>query len=59
MSVVRPVSRAKTIEKLKKGEPVTVLARINLDKHEVGEPAQWAKITLPSSTQCLGELQIH
>lgn len=42
--------KGETIEKLKKGEPVTVLAQITLDKHEVGEPAQWAKITLPSST---------
>ena len=28
---------------------MTVLDQINLDKHEAGEPAQWAKIALPSS----------
>ena len=32
-----------------KGDTVTVLDQINLGKHEVGEPAQWAKITLPSA----------
>jgi uncharacterized protein YgiM (DUF1202 family) len=35
---------------LKKGDAVTVLGQINLDKHKTGEPAQWAKIALPSST---------
>ena len=29
---------------------MTVLGQINLDKHKAGEPAQWAKIALPSST---------
>lgn len=32
-----------------KGDAVTVLGQINLDKHATGEPAQWAKIALPSS----------
>jgi uncharacterized protein YgiM (DUF1202 family) len=32
-----------------KGDTVTVLSQINLDKHAVGEPAQWAKIALPST----------
>ena len=32
-----------------KGDAVTVLAQINLDKHAADEPAQWAKIALPSS----------
>jgi uncharacterized protein YgiM (DUF1202 family) len=36
---------------LKKGQTVTVLDQINLDKHKANEPAQWAKITLPSSTR--------
>ncbi len=29
---------------------MTVLSQINLDKHQTGEPAQWAKIALPFST---------
>ena len=36
---------------LKKGGIVTVIAQINLDKHAAGEPAQWAKILLPSDTK--------
>jgi uncharacterized protein YgiM (DUF1202 family) len=32
-----------------KGDTVTVLSQINLDKHAAGEPAQWAKIALPST----------
>ena len=32
-----------------KGDAVTVLSQINLDKHAAGEPAQWAKIALPST----------
>lgn len=32
-----------------KGDTVTVLDQVNLAKHEVGEPSQWAKIALPSS----------
>jgi uncharacterized protein YgiM (DUF1202 family) len=34
---------------LSKGDAVTVLSQINLDKHKVGEPAQWAKIAFPAS----------
>ncbi len=33
---------------LKKGDAVTVIAQINLDKPKTGEPAQWAKIALPA-----------
>jgi uncharacterized protein YraI len=42
--------KGEVITHLKKGETVTVLDQINLDKHKVNEPAQWAKIALPSST---------
>jgi uncharacterized protein YgiM (DUF1202 family) len=35
----------------KKGDAVTVIAEINLDKAKAGEPAQWAKIALPSGTK--------
>jgi hypothetical protein len=41
--------KGELITHLAKGESVTVLDQINLGKHAVGEPAQWAKITLPSS----------
>lgn len=34
---------------LPKGDAVTVLGQINLDKHATGEPAQWAKIALPTT----------
>jgi uncharacterized protein YgiM (DUF1202 family) len=42
--------KGEVIAHLKKGDAVTVLGQINLDKHKTGEPAQWAKIALPSST---------
>jgi SH3-like domain-containing protein len=42
--------KGEVVSHLKKGETVTVLDQINLDKHKVNEPAQWAKIALPSST---------
>lgn len=34
---------------LSKGDAVNVLTQINLDKHEVDEPAQWAKISYPTN----------
>jgi uncharacterized protein YgiM (DUF1202 family) len=36
---------------VKKGDAVTVLAEINLDKPKTGEPAQWAKIALPTNSK--------
>ena len=42
--------KGEVVSHLKKGETVTVLEQINLDKHKINEPAQWAKIALPSST---------
>ncbi len=41
--------KGEVITHLSKGEPVTVVSQINLDKHAVGEPAHWAKIALPST----------
>jgi uncharacterized protein YgiM (DUF1202 family) len=38
------------IAHLNQGDAVTVISQLNLDKHATGEPAQWAKITLPAST---------
>jgi uncharacterized protein YgiM (DUF1202 family) len=35
----------------KKGDTVTVISQINLDKHQADEPSQWAKIGLPSGTK--------
>jgi uncharacterized protein YgiM (DUF1202 family) len=37
------------ITHLSKGDAVTVLSQINLDKHQADEPAQWAKIAFPAS----------
>ena len=42
--------KGEVVAHLKKGDAVTILSQINLDKHKAGEPAQWAKIALPSST---------
>ena len=42
--------KGEVVAHLKKGETVTVLEQINLDKHKINEPAQWARIALPSST---------
>jgi uncharacterized protein YgiM (DUF1202 family) len=39
--------RGEVVTHLFKGDAVTVLGQINLDKHAAGEPAQWAKIALP------------
>jgi uncharacterized protein YgiM (DUF1202 family) len=41
--------KGEVVSHLKKGEAVTVLDQINLDKHKINEPAQWAKIALPAS----------
>jgi uncharacterized protein YgiM (DUF1202 family) len=37
------------ITHLNKGDAVTVLSQINLDKHQIDEPAQWAKIAFPTN----------
>jgi uncharacterized protein YgiM (DUF1202 family) len=42
--------KGEVVAHLNKGDTVTVLNQINLDKHQTGEPAQWAEITLPAST---------
>jgi uncharacterized protein YgiM (DUF1202 family) len=41
--------KGEAITHLFKGDAVTVINQINLNKHEAGEPAQWAKIALPST----------
>jgi SH3-like domain-containing protein len=42
--------KGEVVAHLKKGDAVTVLGQINLDKHKADEPAQWAKIALPTTT---------
>ncbi|HEY4416233.1 MAG TPA: SH3 domain-containing protein [Verrucomicrobiae bacterium] len=40
--------KGEVVAHVQKGETVTILSQINLDKHKADEPAQWAKITLPT-----------
>ena len=41
--------KGESITHLSKGDAVLVLSQINLDKHQVDEPAQWAKIAFPTN----------
>ena len=41
--------KGEVVAHLQKGDSVTVLSEITLDKHKADEPAQWAKIALPAS----------
>ncbi len=41
--------KGEVVAHVQKGETVTVLSQITLDKHTADEPAQWAKIALPAS----------
>ena len=43
--------KGEVIAHLKKGDKVTVIAEITLDKHPADEPAQWAKIALPADVK--------
>ena len=43
--------KGEVIGHLKAGDTVTVISQINLDKHAADEPAQWAKISLPTETK--------
>jgi SH3-like domain-containing protein len=43
--------KGEAVGHLKKGDTVTVISEINLDKHAADEPAQWAKIALPAGTK--------
>ncbi len=40
--------KGEVVAHVQKGDAVTVLSQINLDKHKADEPAQWAKIALPT-----------
>jgi uncharacterized protein YgiM (DUF1202 family) len=42
--------KGEVVTHLLKGDTVTVLSQINLDKHAADEPAQWAKIASPPNT---------
>ena len=41
--------KGEVIAHLQKGDAVNVLSQITLDKHKADEPAQWAKISLPTN----------
>jgi uncharacterized protein YgiM (DUF1202 family) len=43
--------KGEVVGHVKKGDMVTVISEISLDKPKAGEPAQWAKIALPSGTK--------
>ncbi len=43
--------KGEVVGHVKKGDQVTVISEISLDKPKAGEPAQWAKIALPSGTK--------
>lgn len=46
----QPSLSGEVIAKLKKGETVTILEEVTLDKARPGEPAKWARVTLPTNT---------
>jgi uncharacterized protein YgiM (DUF1202 family) len=39
--------KGEVVAHVQKGDTVTVVSQINLDKHKADEPSQWAKIALP------------
>lgn len=41
--------KGEVVGHVQKGDMVTVISEITLDKHHADEPAQWAKVLLPSS----------
>jgi uncharacterized protein YgiM (DUF1202 family) len=43
--------KGEVVAHLQKGDTVTILSQINLDKHKANEPSQWAKIALPTSSE--------
>ena len=43
--------KGEVVGHVKKGDTVTVQSEITVDKPKAGEPAQWAKIALPSGTK--------
>lgn len=43
--------KGEVVGHVKKGDTVTVLSEITLDKPKAGEPAQWAKVGLPTGTK--------
>jgi len=43
--------KGEVVGHVKKGDTVTVQSEITLDKPKAGEPAQWAKIALPTGTK--------
>jgi uncharacterized protein YgiM (DUF1202 family) len=43
--------KGEVVGHVQKGDSVTVISEITLDKPKAGEPAQWAKIALPTGTK--------
>ena len=43
--------KGEVVAHLQKGDKVTVISEITLDKHQADEPAQWAKISLPAGNK--------
>jgi uncharacterized protein YgiM (DUF1202 family) len=43
--------KGEVVGHVQKGDAVTVISEITLDKPKAGEPAQWAKIALPGGTK--------
>ena len=43
--------KGEVVAHLNKGDTVTILSQLNLDKHVADEPSQWVKIALPASTK--------
>ncbi len=43
--------KGEVVGHVQKGDTVNVISEITLDKPKAGEPAQWAKIALPSGTK--------
>jgi len=46
----QPSFAGEIITRLKKGEEVTILEEITLEKSKPGEPSKWAKIKMPANT---------
>jgi uncharacterized protein YgiM (DUF1202 family) len=42
--------KGEVVGHVQKGDTVTVISQITLDKHQANEPAQWAKILLPTNS---------
>src|SRR5258706_12218310 len=46
----QPSFAGEIVTRLKRGEEVTILEEITLEKAKPGEPSKWAKIKMPANT---------